>query len=122
MSREQPRRPQSDQEAVKYGDLFNVSGELANNPVAPLDAAMMQTAETTILGQTQKGGPAATMQYAAAQNERAGVVSHVEVSAVARNEGVTVTETDVPGYRIVTESVGGQVTRKINGFLNFSLH
>ncbi|POO02159.1 Seed maturation protein [Trema orientale] len=49
------------------------------------------------------------MQSAAAQNERAGVVGHVDVSDVAAVEGVTVTETDVPGYRIVTESVGGQV-------------
>lgn len=109
MSREQPRRPQIDQEPIKYGDVFNVSGELASKPIAPRDASMMQTAESTILGQTQKGGPAAAMQAAAAQNERSGVVGHVDVSDVAGGQGVAVTETDVPGYRIVTESVGGQV-------------
>ncbi|GMN46704.1 hypothetical protein TIFTF001_015885 [Ficus carica] len=111
MSQEQPRRPQAgrDQDAVKYGDVFNVSGELASKTVAPRDAAMMQSAETTVLGQTQKGGPAATMQYAATQNERAGVVGHVDVSDAAGDRGVTVMETDMPGYRIVTESVAGQV-------------
>ncbi|XP_024021223.1 late embryogenesis abundant protein D-34-like [Morus notabilis] len=108
---EQPRRPQAgrDEEAVKYGDVFNVSGELASKTVAPRDAAMMQSAETTVLGQTQKGGPAATMQSAATQNERAGVVGHVDASDAAEDRGVSVTETDVPGYRIVTESVAGQV-------------
>ncbi|KAM6545470.1 hypothetical protein CsatB_026206 [Cannabis sativa] len=106
---EQPRRPYSEQEPVKYGDVFNVTGELAEKPIAPRDASMMQTAEAAILGRTQKGGPAAAMQAAAAQNERAGAVSHADVSDLAGAEGVTVMETDVPGYRIVTESVGGQV-------------
>ena len=112
MSQEQPRRPQAgrDQDAVKYGDVFNVSGELASKTVAPRDAAMMQSAETTVLGQTQKGGPAATMQSAATQNERAGVVGHVDVSDAAGDRGVTVMETDMPGYCIVTESVAGQVS------------
>uniref|UniRef100_A0A803Q1Q1 SMP domain-containing protein n=1 Tax=Cannabis sativa TaxID=3483 RepID=A0A803Q1Q1_CANSA len=105
---EQPRRPYSEQEPVKYGDVFNVTGELAEKPIAPRDASMMQTAESAILGRTQKGGPAAAMQAAAAQNERAGAVSHADVSDLAGAEGVTVMETDVPGYRIVTESVVGQ--------------
>lgn len=96
-------------EPVKYGDVFGVSGELADKPIAPQDAAMMQSAETAVLGQTQKGGPAAAMQAAAKVNVRAGVVSPDDVSSPAGNQGVTVTETDVPGSRIITESVAGQV-------------
>ncbi|XP_048333968.2 late embryogenesis abundant protein D-34-like isoform X2 [Ziziphus jujuba] len=107
MSQGQPRR--DEQEPIKYGDIFGVHGDLADKPIAPQDAAMMQTAETAVLGQTQKGGPAATMQAAATWNERAGVVRHTEVSDAAGGQGVTVTETDVPGRRIITEAVGGQV-------------
>lgn len=108
---EQPRRTAAEEnpEPVKYGDVFPVAGELGDKPVAPQDAAMMQTAETRILGQTQKGGPAATMQAAAAFNEKAGLVSHTDVTNVAGQRGVTVTETDVPGSRIITEAVAGQV-------------
>ncbi|XP_050372490.1 late embryogenesis abundant protein D-34-like [Argentina anserina] len=109
MSQEQPRRPQEENEPVKYGDIFNVSGELASKTVAPQDAAMMQTAETLVLGQTQKGGPASVMQSAATRNERAGLVRHEEATDIAAYEGVTVTETDAPGRRIITESVGRQV-------------
>ncbi|KAJ0034494.1 hypothetical protein Pint_24810 [Pistacia integerrima] len=109
MSQGQARRLQADQEPVKYGDIFNVSGELAGRPVAPEDAAMMQTAENTVFGLTQKGGPTAVMQSAADHNEKAGLVGHRDVTDIAGEEGVTVTETDVPGARIITESVGGQV-------------
>ncbi|CAN1285374.1 Late embryogenesis abundant protein 32 [Linum perenne] len=56
---QQPQRP------IKYGDLFEVQGELAEKAVAPRDAAMMQTAENTLTGHTQKGGAAAVMQSAA---------------------------------------------------------
>lgn len=107
MSQEQPQREQ--QEALKYGDVFNVNGELAEQPIAPQDAAMMQSAEAMVFGQTQKGGPASVMQAAAAKNERSGVVSHEDTTQVAGDEGVTVAETQVPGRRIVTESVAGQV-------------
>lgn len=121
MSQEQqarrvPRDEEQKQEPIKYGDVFQVSGELAEKPVAPQDAAMMQTAEASILGQTQKGGPAAVMQAAAAFNERAGLVTHTEVTEIAGQQGVTVTEADVPGSRIITEAVGGQVY--IYSFLN----
>ncbi|KAI4317839.1 hypothetical protein L6164_025673 [Bauhinia variegata] len=109
MSQEQPRRPQADQAAIKYGDVFNVSGELAYKPIAPEDAAMMQSAEARVLGQTQAGGAAATMQSAATINEEAGVVGHRQVTDETGDRGVTVTETKVPGRRIVTEAVGGQV-------------
>lgn len=116
MSQEPPRRPQvhGEQEPIKYRDVFQVSGELADKPVAPQDAAMMQSAEAAVMGQTQKGGPAATMQSAATRNERAGLVGHEDATVVAVEEGVTVTETDLPGRRIITESVGGQVSLALN--------
>ncbi|KAI3816227.1 hypothetical protein L1987_15919 [Smallanthus sonchifolius] len=98
----------SQEHPIKYGDVFPVSGELANKPVAPQDAAMMQAAETTVFGQTQKGGTAAAMQAAATINERAGLVSHEDLT-VTDDQGVTVTATELPGARVVTETVAGQV-------------
>ncbi|KAJ7973439.1 late embryogenesis abundant protein D-34-like [Quillaja saponaria] len=86
MSQEQPRRPQ--QEPIKYGDVFNVQGELAGQPVAPKDAAMMQTAENAMLGQTQKGGAASIMQSAAMKNEKAGFVGHADITGAAGDCGV----------------------------------
>lgn len=115
MSQGKPRRPQQpagqseNQEPIKYGDVFNVSGELANKPIAPQDAAMMQTAETQVLGQTQKGGTAAVMQAAATRNEQVGVVGHNDITDIAGEQGVGVAETDVAGRRIITEAVAGQV-------------
>ncbi|KAK7270576.1 hypothetical protein RIF29_23815 [Crotalaria pallida] len=109
MSQEQQVRPHEKQqeEPIKYGDVFDVSSDLAQKPIAPEDANMMQSAETRVLGRTLPGGVAASMQSAATMNERAGLVGHRDVSAGDR--GVTVTETQVPGTRIITESVGGQV-------------
>lgn len=112
MSQGQPRRPQAggqQDEPIKYGDVFPVSGDLAEQPVAPKDAAMMQAAETTILGQTQKRGPAAAMQSAATVNERAGFVGHGDVTHAAEQGGVTVAKTETPGTCVITESVAGQV-------------
>ncbi|GMY27390.1 late embryogenesis abundant protein D-34-like [Fagus crenata] len=111
MSQGQPRgRLQDEKEApIKYGDVFNVSGNLASKPIAPQDAAMMQTAENMVLGQTQKGRAAAVMQAAATRNERAGVVGHQDFTDLAGDQGVDVKEIDVPGTRIITESVAGQV-------------
>ncbi|CAN1807875.1 Late embryogenesis abundant protein 31 [Linum perenne] len=117
MSQEQPKRPQkgmaeqhqSGIDPIKYGDVFDVSGDLASKLIAPEDANMMQSAETMVFGKTQKGGPAAAMQSAATFNERAGLVGHHQATEVTSVEGVTVTETDIPGARIITESVGGQV-------------
>lgn len=107
MSHQQPRRPQT--EPIKYGDVFPVSGDLAREPIGPQDAAMMQTAENLVLGQTQKGGTAAVMQSVATRNESAGLVGHNQVSHLAGEEGVTVSEADFPGRRIITESVAGQI-------------
>ncbi|KAL6005242.1 hypothetical protein ACLOJK_005804 [Asimina triloba] len=118
MSQKQPRRPQDEEEPIKYGDVFPaVGGNLSEQPIPPQDASMMQSAENTVLGQTQKGGPAAVMKSAAARNERAGYVGHRDVTEVAAEEGMTVTETDVPGHRIITEAVGGQVYMYIRPLL-----
>ncbi|CAN7046896.1 unnamed protein product [Brassica oleracea var. botrytis] len=103
---EQPRRPQ---EPVKYGDVFEVSGELADKTIAPEDANMMQAAETRVFGHTQKGGTAAVMQSAATANKRGGFVQQGDATDVAAEHGVTVAQTDVPGARVTTEFVGGQV-------------
>ena len=116
MSQGQPRRPeggdamQADR-PIKYGDVFDVSGDLAAQPVAPRDAAMLQSAENEVLGlgQTQKGGPAAVMQSAATINARAGHVGRGQLTGPVADAGVTVTEADLPGRRVVTESVAGQV-------------
>ena len=107
MSQEQSQR--SEQEPIKYGDVFPIQGELAEKTVAPGDAALMQTAENTILGHIQKGGAAATMQSAAMRKERAGLVDHNDMSYDAGLGGVSITETDLPGKRVITESIGGQV-------------
>ncbi|KAK1288412.1 hypothetical protein QJS10_CPB19g01203 [Acorus calamus] len=111
MSQEQPRRIQREEaEPIKYGDVFKVSGDLAAQPVAPADASLMQSAENVILGHTQRGGPAAAMQSAAAMNVRSGAVGPGDISAPARDAGVTVVEAELPGmWRVVTESVAGQV-------------
>ncbi|KAI3449654.1 hypothetical protein Pfo_006319 [Paulownia fortunei] len=109
MSQGQPRRPQAEQEPVKYGDIFQVSGELASKPVAPKDAATAQSAESIVLGQVQKGGPAAVMQSAADVNVRRGVLGRDDATAATRQHGVSITETDVGGQRVITEAVGGEI-------------
>ncbi|KAK9945282.1 hypothetical protein M0R45_010804 [Rubus argutus] len=108
MSRGQQQRPQGDQlEPIKYGDVFNVSSELASHPIAPRDASTVQAAENTVIGETQKGGPAAVMQSAATYNERAGLHRHRDATG---EEGVTFWESiNLDGNIVVTERVAGQV-------------
>ncbi|KAG5567569.1 hypothetical protein RHGRI_002942 [Rhododendron griersonianum] len=107
---QQPRGPmRREQEPITYGDVFDVSGDLASRPIAPQDAATMQTAEQMALGKTQTGGAASIMQSAAAVNERLGVVGHRDMTDLVRDEGVIVMETDVGARRIVVEAVGDQV-------------
>ncbi|OVA05444.1 Seed maturation protein [Macleaya cordata] len=92
-TQEQP--PQMRQkEPIKYGDLFPVSGELATKPVAPQDAALMQTAENLVLGQTQKGGAAAVMQSAAAPEycRPAPIAATAPAAALLDQEAVTIGE------------------------------
>lgn len=109
MSQEQPQRPQSQeepQEPIKYGDVFNISGELAKKPITPQDAADMQAAENLVLGETQKGGPAAVMQSSAAVNNNRDLVGLYDFS----DPGIAISDTEYAGHRIVTESVGGEAT------------
>ncbi|KAI8010173.1 hypothetical protein LOK49_LG06G03018 [Camellia lanceoleosa] len=109
MSQERPRRPQDvQQEPIKYGDVFEVSGDLAEKPIGLKDATRMQTAEATVFGETQKSGAAVVMLAAAIVNERAGLVGSDEVADVTGDIGVTVTATDY-GTPVITESIAGQV-------------
>ena len=112
MSQGQPRRPQAQGEAlqdqpIRYGDVFDVSGELAGQPVAPRDAALLQSAEEAVLGRTQKGGPAAVLQSAAALNRRAGHVGKGQITGPSADAGA-----ELYGRRVVAESVGGQVVAR----------
>ncbi|KAJ4817304.1 hypothetical protein LUZ62_029870 [Rhynchospora pubera] len=113
MSQDQQRSDQQQHhhnpgEGIKYGDVFRVTGDLAGKTVAPRDASLMQSAENIVLGQTRRTGPAATMQAAAAQNESAGLAAHYQDTDISQEKGVTITETIVPGGRIITEFVAGQ--------------
>ncbi|KAL6894058.1 hypothetical protein ACP4OV_008156 [Aristida adscensionis] len=119
MSQGQPRRPgqhgeatRAQDEPIKYGDVFDVSGELAGQPVAPRDAALLQSAEQEVLGRNLKGGPAAAAQSAATRNARAGNVGRCQITGAAA-DAVTVTEAALPGRRVVAEYVGGQVVGKL---------
>ncbi|KAG9145322.1 hypothetical protein Leryth_008247 [Lithospermum erythrorhizon] len=109
MSQEQPRKTEEEQQPVNYGDVFPVSGNLAEKAITPEDAAMMQSAEARVFGQTQKGGPAAVMESAACKNERAGLVAHGDVTYIVGEEGVTVTDVEVPGQHVIIQSIAGQV-------------
>ncbi|KAF9606218.1 hypothetical protein IFM89_023801 [Coptis chinensis] len=102
MSQQQPRRPQGDQDPIKYGDLFPVSGKLASKPIAPQDAAVTQSAETQAIGKTLKGEPASVMQSAADQNERRGLIDHNYMTDIVRDEGVEVVDEEYPGRRTIT--------------------
>lgn len=109
MSQQQPRRPGGDQpEPIKYGDVLPLEGDLAQKPVTPEDAAAVQAAEAALLGKTQKGGAAAAIQSAAVKNEMAGLVGHDDTGNVVA-EDVGVTQMEMPGMRVITESLGGQV-------------
>ncbi|KAK9079733.1 hypothetical protein SSX86_001406 [Deinandra increscens subsp. villosa] len=115
MSQEQPRRSdheQEEEEAIKYGDVFQVSGELGSKPITPQDAATMQAAENMALGHIKKGGPAAVMQSAASVNENRRVVGHNDVTP---DQSVTVSDAEVSGHHIITESVAGQVVGQYVG-------
>lgn len=115
MSQEQPNRPK---EPVKYGDVFEVSGELADKPIAPEDAKMMQAAETRVFGHTQKGGAAAVMQSAATTNIRGGFVHPGDKTDLVAERGVTVEQT-VPPSTVTTEFVGGQVPTRFQNYFFF---
>uniref|UniRef100_A0A0E0CUY0 SMP domain-containing protein n=1 Tax=Oryza meridionalis TaxID=40149 RepID=A0A0E0CUY0_9ORYZ len=112
MSQEQPRRPSEQEQGIRYGDVFPVTGSLGAKPIVPWDAAMMQSAENLVLGKTVKGGPAAAMESAASRNQKMGVVGHDQAMDATAEQGVNVSDTLVPGGgHIVTEFVAGQVTQ-----------
>ncbi|KAK6929953.1 Late embryogenesis abundant protein, SMP subgroup domain [Dillenia turbinata] len=108
MSQEQPVRPQDMDKPIRFGDIFDVSGGLGSKTIKPQDAAMMQSAETQALGQTQKGGAAAVMESAAARNEQACFVGHYDVTKEGAERGVSVRQNNVPGAHIVKEEVAEQ--------------
>lgn len=85
MSQDQQRRNQEQQQHQEQHDL------------SLRDVAMMQSADNTVLRETR--------------NERAGVViSHDRSTDVSEDvNGVTITETFIPGGRIITEFVARQV-------------
>ncbi|WVZ93366.1 hypothetical protein U9M48_039353 [Paspalum notatum var. saurae] len=107
--------PPQQQEPIKYGDAFAVKGELAGQPIAPRDAAAMRSAEDSVPGvqvpQESGGGfsAAAFMETAAAYNQAVGAVAPGQASDAAATHGINVTQDAVPGGRIVTELVAGQV-------------
>ncbi|KAJ8561042.1 hypothetical protein K7X08_027232 [Anisodus acutangulus] len=99
-----------EQEPIKYGDVFEVSEKLGSKSILPKDAATMQSAENKELGHIPKGGPASIMQSAAALNRRFGGVGRDDMTDVASDEGVDVSQEDlIEGTRVVNESVGGEV-------------
>ncbi|CAL9085171.1 unnamed protein product [Musa textilis] len=72
---------------------------------------MMHAAENKALGRTPKGGPASVMESAATRNEHRGLVGHDQFSPIPANQGVSVTQTEIPGrpgQHLVTEFVAGQ--------------
>lgn len=99
MAQEQP---------IKFGDVFMVSEKIANKPIAPQDAAAMQSAESQVLGHSQRGGPASVMRSAAAHNVQAGLIPPGSASDVGKHQRMAVMETVVDGHRIITESIGDQ--------------
>ncbi|GMN73350.1 hypothetical protein TIFTF001_053017, partial [Ficus carica] len=58
---------------IKYGNVFNVSSQLASKPITPRFAAVAQAAENKVLGQTPNVSAASVMESGAAKNEQAGL-------------------------------------------------
>ena len=106
---------QEQPEPIQYGHVFAVTGDLAVQAIAPRDAEAMRTAEESVQGvqvpQASGGGfsAAVAMETAAAYNQAVGAVRPGQASDAATKQGITVTQTAVPGGRIVTEFVAGQV-------------
>ncbi|KAL6604037.1 hypothetical protein ACP70R_044398 [Stipagrostis hirtigluma subsp. patula] len=103
------------EEVIRYGHVFAVTGDLAAQPIAPRDAAAMRSAEDSVPGvplpQGGAGGfsAATAMETAAAYNQAVGAVRAGQASDAAAARGIAVTQTAVPGGRVVTEFVAGQV-------------
>ena len=110
-----PEPQQAPEPAIQYGHVFAVTGDLAVQPIAPRDAAAMRSAEESVPGVPVPPGSgggfsaAVAMETAAAYNEAVGAVRPGQASDAAAKQGIAVTQTAVPGGRIVTEFVAGQV-------------
>jgi hypothetical protein len=114
MSHGQPNRLQEEihnQEPIKFGDVFNVSGDLASETISPQAAATMAAVESRVFGQPQRGSPAAAMQAAAVINEASGqcLVGRHGIAEMAKDHIISVTETSADGRRVVTEAIDGQI-------------
>lgn len=114
MSQGQPIKPQadqlSDQEGIKYGDVFDVTSGLASKTIAPRDAATMLKAETQVLGKPLDTGAGTVMYSAAAANVRSGAVGPDESNEIVEREGVAVSKsTDAEGKLIVNEAIADHV-------------
>jgi Seed maturation protein len=107
--RDQAQKSGDQAQGIRYGDVFSVKGDLAGQPIAPQDAATMQSVEYAVLGAPQPGGPADVMTSAATLNQYTGVVGVNQASGTAQQQCITVTETPIPGGKIITEFVAGQV-------------
>ncbi|XVF32556.1 hypothetical protein REPUB_Repub17cG0092400 [Reevesia pubescens] len=121
MSQGQPRRPQdnqaSNEEAIKYGDVFEVTGGLESKPVAPRDAATMLGAETQVLGKPLDAGAAAVMQSAVDidVNMSSGAVGRDQGNEMVEREGVAVSKSrDAQGKIVVTEAIAGHMVGQYN--------
>lgn len=84
----QLRRPKAGEGPIKYGDVFEMSGKMAGEPISPRDAAAMESAENRAFGKTIKGGPASLMRSAAAINVEAGLVGPDEASPAFADHGL----------------------------------
>lgn len=100
------RMSHNEDKPITYGDVFFVSSEVSSETISAEDASIMQSVESVALGHVPRGGPASLMQSAASQNERMGVV---DTKDFATERGVTVSQVEVGGTRLVSESVGGEV-------------
>lgn len=106
----------SGQAAIRYGHVFAVTGDLAGQPISPRDAAAMRSAEDSVPGvqvpEAAAGGgfsAATAMETAAAYNQAVGAAGPGQASDAAAVHGISVTQTAVPGGRVVTEFIAGQV-------------
>lgn len=84
----QLRRPKAGEGPIKYGDVFEMSGKMAGEPISPRDAAAMESAENRAFGKTIKGGPASLMRSAAVINVEAGLVGPDEASPAFADHGM----------------------------------
>ncbi|KAI6684773.1 hypothetical protein NL676_030686 [Syzygium grande] len=110
MSQEQPRRAPED--TIKYGDIFTISGELAEEPVMPRDARDDADGRERDVWPDPEGPCSSRHAVGGGAQREAGLVGHSDMTEVAGKDGVTITETDLPGRRVITESIGRQVVNQ----------